>query len=498
VTHRLGLRARLTILVTLVFAVTISITSIVVLNTVENNLVDDTRASAETVLVGYLDSIYGGTATVGVVGSGDTTRFFYLDANGDEITEQQYFSTIATGLDAEIGTILADEGLLAGGLVASDVLVGPIDPTITPLGIDPDTGVLLHPSGGSVTFVTGPLPVGEPQGVDISDDAVGVAQTLAFADGATLQVGVSSPLQPVTDSLDTIRRLLWIAVPALVAAIAIVTWLAATRALAPVHAISSRARAITADNIDERVPVPDADDEVSELATTMNEMLGRLESSQRRQRQFVADASHELRSPVAASRAQLEVAAANPDTTDWQTTASTVLAEQEQLSRLIDDLLALSRIDESGSEATEDVDLDELIVAEAARPHPTPVRTSVSEPVRVRGDRALLTRAIRNLCDNAARHAQSRVVITLRREGDQAVVDLDDDGRGIPSDQDERIFDRFTRIDDARDRTSGGAGLGLAIAREVARAHHGDIEVTESPLGGARFTLTLPTGAAAQ
>jgi signal transduction histidine kinase len=492
-TPRMGLRTRLTVFVTLTFTVAISLIAIVVVNVVEDDLIEDTRTGAETVLTTYLESIYGGVATMGVVDYTASTQFFYLDASQNEMTEQQYFTTIAAGFDRVLSMPAGEGELMPGGLIGARLVAGPISAgVISDVRIHPDTGELLDPTGTIIEFVQGPQPIGEPHLVDLGDDVVGLAQTLAFTDGTSFQVGVSSPLQPATDSLDTLRRLLWISVPLLIVAIAGITWLAATRALAPVHAISSRARAITAVNIDQRLPVPPANDEIRELATTVNDMLSRLELSQQRQRQFVADASHELRSPVAASRTQLEVAGAQPDTTDWATTAATVLAEQEHLSHVIDDLLTLSHLDETGPPAVYEVDLEDLIAAEADRPHSTPIRISIPAPVRIHGDRSLLSRAVRNLTDNAARHAEGDVLITLSQHSGNAVIDVDDDGPGVPPEQRHRIFDRFARVDSARDRHRGGAGLGLAIAREVAQAHSGDLTVSDGPLGGARFTLTLP------
>ena len=480
-------------LVTLAFAVAISLVSVTVVNMVEDDLVDSTRASAESVLTTYLDSIYGGVATVGIVDSTEGTRFFYLDADGVEISEQQYFDTISRGLDRELAALIESGGVAPNEVVTAGVLSAAVgEAPFVGVEVRPDTGVLVDPTGTAITFIHGPLPVGEPHRVDLGDDVVGIAQALAFDGGTTFEVGVSSPLQPVTDSLDTIRAVLWVGVPILVAAIASITWLAASRALGPVHAISSRARAITATSIDERVPVPDVDDEIRELATTVNDMLARLERSHSRQRQLVADASHELRSPVAASRAQLEVARDNPDSTDWVATATKVLAEQERLGHLVDDLLASSRMDETGARGDDDVDLDDVIAIEACRTHPVTVRTSVPEPVRITGDLGLLTRAVRNLVDNATRHAANDVLVALGRSDGSAVITVDDDGPGIPVEQRERVFDRFTRVDEARDRKAGGAGLGLAIAREVARAHDGDLVATDSPLGGARLTLTIP------
>ena len=498
----IGLRTRLTALVTLVFAVAISISSFVVVRIVERDLVADTQADTETLLNSYLDSIYGGTPTVGVVDPATRTRFFYLDDQGNEISDQEYFDALLAPLDEEMSRLL--DGMfsdLQAVPIGGSVVVGPaLDPNLGPvsgvelLQIDPLTGELLDPSGAAVTFSQGPQPAGDPHEVAVGNDAYGIAQTVTLSNGTSLAIGVSSPLQPVTDSLDTMRRFLVVAVPTLIVVIAVTTWLAASRALAPVHAITRQARAITAANIGDRPPVHAARDEIHDLAATMNDMLGRLEAAQTRQRQFIADASHELRSPVAASRAQLEVAAANPNRTDWEATAATVLVEQEHLGHLIDSLLALSRLDETGAETREDVDLDDLVAAEAARPHLTPVSADVANPVRVVADGALVARALRNLVDNAARHAAGQVTVTLHRDGDQAVIDVDDDGPGIPADQRERVLDRFTRVDEARDRQRGGAGLGLAIAREVMRVHNGELGITDSPLGGARVTMSLPLG----
>ncbi len=495
-TRRLGLRARLTIFVTVVFAAALTITSVVVVAAVEDRLVADTRASAEAVLGDYLESIYGGVATVGVVDPDSTTRFFYLDTDSREISEQEYFETIATSFDEQLadridlGTVAqpVGESVIGGSGVISAF------GTVAGFAIDADSGALFGPDGASITLVAGPVPTGEPYRIDLGDDTVAVAQTLTFADDTTIEVGVSNPLQPVTDSLDTIVELLWFAVPALVAVTALITWQAASRALRPVDAIANQADTISATSIDQRVPLHDANDEIRQLGITVNNMLDRLQHAQGRQRQLVADASHELRSPVAASRAQLDVAIANPDQTDWPATANAVLAEQLHLTNLIDDLLALSRLDEATLGSTGDVDLDDLLATEAHR-YRVVIETIIAEPVRITGNAALITRAIRNLLDNAVAHAEARITSRLETDHRYAIVHIDDDGPGIPASQRDEIFERFTRLDEARDRHSGGTGLGLAIARDVARAHHGDLICTTSPLGGARFTLTLPHAA---
>jgi signal transduction histidine kinase len=300
------------------------------------------------------------------------------------------------------------------------------------------------------------------------------------------------PLLAVSDGLDAVRTVLWFAVPALTAAIGAITWLVTGRALRPVRAITVRTQAISASNLSDRVPVPHAHDEVHELASTMNDMLARLDASHQQQRQFVADASHELRSPVAASRVQLEVGLANPDQTDWTATATAVLAEQRHLGRLVDDLLALGRLDEGGVGSTAEVDLDDVLGRESVRSQPVPIVVDECQPVRLVGNEQLLTRLVRNLIDNAASHTATDVHVALRRNGQSATLEVDDNGPGVPPVDRDRIFQRFTRIDEARGRTDGGAGLGLAIAREVARAHGGEVRCDDSPRGGARFTVTLP------
>jgi signal transduction histidine kinase len=264
------------------------------------------------------------------------------------------------------------------------------------------------------------------------------------------------------------------------------------RTLRPVHLITRRTRSITDANLSERVPVPESRDDIAELATTMNAMLARLDHAQRRQREFVADASHELRSPIAASVTQLEVALAHPTGSSWEATAAAVLDEQTQLGHLVDDLLALSQLDEQGVGAIAPLDLCELVVDELARPHPRPIDATIAARVLVEGNRAHLTRAIRNVVDNACDHAASAVGVSVSYVGDRPTIQVDDDGPGIPAEQRSRVFDRFARLDEPRSRNNGGAGLGLAIVREVVVAHGGAVTCTDSPAGGARITLDFP------
>ncbi len=496
--NRLGLRTRLTLFVTAGFVTMLTVASIFTLKVAEKELLASTRSTAEGVLTDYLQA-ENGPPTAAVVDPTEATRFFYLDDNGVELSEDDFLrlmfnsdnTVIFSAQDPQTGEPF-DPTLLEPFEVVISGDLNSLDTETQVLVFDPQTGTYIDSAGEEVILDLGPTPNGTSFAVDLGTEVVAVAQTLEFPDGSTVAIGVSSPLGPVKNSLRTLRQLLILAVPLLSATTALITWLATTKALAPVQALTSQARAITADNIGNRLPVHPAQDEIHDLAVTMNAMLERLDSAQRQQRQFVSDASHELRSPVAASRVQLEVANANPDQTDWSATAEVVLAEQEHLSKLIDDLLALTRLDEKGAGVVGDVDLDDIVETEASRPRSAAVSVSIPEPVRVIGNFILLTSAIRNLVDNAGRHASERVEITLTIQADRAILYVDDDGPGVPPEDRERIFDRFTRLDEARDRTSGGTGLGLAITREVARAHGGDVTASSSPLGGARFTLRLP------
>lgn len=301
-----------------------------------------------------------------------------------------------------------------------------------------------------------------------------------------------SSLQPVEAGVDALRDILWLVVPMLAFGVGVMTWFVTGRAFRPVEAITAQVERITDGRLDERVPVPDTRDEVAHLATTMNTMLDRLRSSRLRQREFVSDASHELRNPVATSKVKLEVALAHPDDVDWKETVSVVLEEQERLGRMIDDLLLLARIDEGQALDRQEVDLDDIVFIESGRPLGVAVDVTSVEPTRVQGDQRQLIQLVRNLIDNAARHAQAEIVVTLHDADERALLTVEDDGQGIALEDRERVFERFVRLEDARTRDEGGAGLGLALVAGVAEAHGGSATVSEGAGGGARFEIALP------
>lgn len=315
------------------------------------------------------------------------------------------------------------------------------------------------------------------------------------ADGGRFLVIVARTLEPVRESTEVVVKLLLVGIPGLLVLVAGTTWFVTGRALRPVEGIRHEVASISAAALDRRVPVPAGDDEIARLATTMNDMLDRLHASRDRQRRFVSDASHELRSPIASIRHQLEVALAHPERTSVDSLAPDLLAEDLRMERLVADLLLLARADEDALGLQHHpVDLDDIVLVEAGqlrsrgRVH---VDTAGVSAGRVRGDPNQLLRLVRNLLDNAERHATSTVTIGLRTSARGVELSIADDGAGIPSEHRERVFDRFTRLDDARARDTGGAGLGLSIVAEVARAHGGTARLEDSA-AGARFVVVLP------
>ncbi len=317
-------------------------------------------------------------------------------------------------------------------------------------------------------------------------------QRVQFLDNTNGWLIVATSLESANRGVSTLRRVLWFVTPALIALVALIVWLLVGRTLRPVEEIREEVEAISSRTIDRRVPVPETGDEVARLATTMNAMLDRLEAAQRRQREFVSDASHELRSPVSSMRTELEVALAHPDSADWPGMATRVLGEHDRLERLVGDLLQLARLDEGRALRLEEIDLDDTVLTEVAHARRLPVRTAAVSAGRVLGEHRALEQVVRNLVDNAVRHAEREVAVGVHADGDQVVLTVDDDGPGVATEDRDRIFERFARVDAGRARDDGGTGLGLALVRRVVEAHGGTVRYETSPLGGARFEVRLP------
>lgn len=345
------------------------------------------------------------------------------------------------------------------------------------------------PGAGHGPAVAGPGEVGD--GAQIATSNV-----VRTAD-ATFTITATAPIDQVERNVAALTARLTIGLPALVALVGVIAWVLVGRALRPVEAMRAEAERITGSTIHHRLPEPATADEVGRLARTMNTMLDRLEASAAQRRRFVSDASHELRSPVATLRAGLEASRNKPGPDGWAARVDGLLAEEERLETLLDDLLLLASYDEHGpgTSTASSVDLVVLAVEEAQRPRRGPVRTVTPpdcRPVTVSGSRRQLARALSNLIDNAARHATAQVEVTVHRDVATARIIVDDDGPGIAPDDRERVFERFTRLDDGRARHHGGTGLGLAVVRSIVTGHHGRVHIDTSPLGGARLVAELP------
>ncbi|MER5275543.1 HAMP domain-containing sensor histidine kinase [Streptomyces sp. NPDC002809] len=311
--------------------------------------------------------------------------------------------------------------------------------------------------------------------------------------GLTLTVHAGAPLAAEQRAVASVRGAMLTGLPVVLLVVAGVTWLVTRRALRPVEGIRREMAAITAsEDLSRRVPEPGSHDEIARLARTTNETLTALEASVERQRRFVADASHELRNPIASLRTQLEVGAAHPELLD----VPGAVADTVRLQALAADLLLLARLDAGERPGTARLDLGALVHEEVSQRTGDRIPVTVSVPegggFEVTGSRGQLARVIGNLLDNAERHARTAVAVAVRGERGGVVVEVTDDGDGVPGAERERIFERFVRLDDARTRDEGGAGLGLAIARDVAVRHGGRLTVTDAGERGARFALWLP------
>ena len=392
--------------------------------------------------------------------------------------------------------------------IARELDVG-TSPVVPAVGDEDEEFVQVVDADGKVVMAS-PNVSGEEAIARLSPGEAESVESVSFETGPFMVVGASSDsprgpltvlvgrsLEGVTEAGGAVTAILAVAVPLLLVVVGAVTWRVVGKALAPVDAIRSEVEAISSRELYRRVPDPPGKDEIGRLARTMNRMLSRLEEGRVRERRFVSDASHELRSPVATIRQHAEVALSHPDRTTLNELADVVLEEDVRLQRIVEDLLLLTRIDEGTLHLRSDpVDLDDLVFEETAR-----LRSSTNLKIdvggvsagRVSGDREKLARLLRNLTENAARHARSTIALSLRETDGEVVLTVDDDGKGVGSKHRWRIFDRFVRLDDSRDRDSGGSGLGLAIVREIAGFHRGSVTVLDNSLGGARFEVRFPS-----
>jgi len=326
--------------------------------------------------------------------------------------------------------------------------------------------------------------------ISIPGARVGLSGTMraiamqAGPSSASRSIIVAVPVNDVEQSQRVLRITLLLAYTPLVVVMALIAWRVIGSTLKPVETLRSGAARISGSDQDERLAVPESADEIRALALTLNDMLDRLAASRGRQRAFVADAAHELRSPLTSMRTQLEVA---QHLGEGGELAADLLADVARLSTLVEDLLLLARAgsDSKHVPVRESLDVRALLVATADRYAGARVPVSVAggPAVYANANSDELRRVLANLVDNAVHHASSKVVLQVRAEGGDAVLTVVDDGPGIPADERDRVFERFARLDDARDRDAGGTGLGLAIVRELLRRSDGSISLQDNPSG---------------
>ena len=307
-------------------------------------------------------------------------------------------------------------------------------------------------------------------------------------------VYVAVDVEDAYDELVMTARISGLSALVILTVLAGILWFALGAALSPVSGIIRRADSISGRGLHLRVPVPDSADEISALATTINSMLERIESSVRQQDAFVADAAHELRTPLATLRARVEVELRRADDID-QALLQSLLTEVVRMAELVDQLLLLSRSDAASSADFEPVDIDDLVVRAASTfRHPTiELEVHQATPVQIRGRLTLLEQVLPNVLANAARYARTRIDVRVTTVDGTACITVDDDGPGIPAGDRARVFERFIRLDESRERSTGGYGLGLAIVAQIVGMHGGRVVAEESPLGGARIRIEFPT-----
>ncbi|WP_372411522.1 sensor histidine kinase [Streptomyces luteireticuli] len=414
--------------------------------------------------------------------------------------------TPMTNLDWPYLVVNGKGSIGTGGNGAADIELDDRELPPAPSGASNDwRATVTVRTGGVIARKGDPYPAEADRLAHRTFTAVGTAVTVGPKDETVFGPGpgtftvyvlvLPDAAQAAADQLD---GPLAAGVPLIALLVSATAYAATRRALRPVDAIRRELAEISEHRLARRVPVPPARDGIRRLAVTTNEALDRLEHSTGQQRRFVADAAHELRSPLTALQTRLEASLARPEQTDWPQTTSESLAATRRLHALTEDLLFLTRphtpqptpalVDLAGT-ARELA--DELSLRHPYSPHFT---ARLPDTAPVRGNPLQLHRLLRNLLDNAARHARTTVAVTVDRSGGTTRLRVFNDGSSIPPEDRERIFQRFTRLDEARDRDAGGSGLGLAIARDIATRHHGTLEaVAPGPEGGAAFLLCLPT-----
>jgi signal transduction histidine kinase len=468
-THRPSVRLRITLVATVLFAAMTFVGAYGVIRFVENDLREGTATAVRSALLDQAAQL--DTATSG------------------ESPVQTSFDLVIDGAAYQLGIFdELSEGNARGQLWRGESLLAVLE---IDLRTNQIVGVEDPATGGPIddTELASRLRDLAVQLLEVDSD-----------DGSVLLVGAST-LAELDEDVGAVRRALTVAVPALVATFGALIWFMLGRAMRPISAIRHQVEHITTESLDRRVPVPGGRDEVAALASMMNTMLDRLEAGDRKQQDFTADASHELRSPLTVVRTAAETIQNRSSDPGARAMATHVIAEADRMERLVGDLLDLARADGPALEAMTELDLvpvvEDATAGVADRVVGAAVHLDAPTAIAIIGHRDRLERLIANLVDNAAAHAQARVLVRVRETGMAATITVEDDGPGVPAEDRTRVFERFVRLDASRARPGSrhdGAGLGLAIASSIVRDHGGSIEIDESPdLGGARFSVVIPT-----
>ena len=502
-----SLRTRVTVAGMATLAVVLGLGAWLTVAALSRALQDDLASQNEEVLDSLAEAIAEGAnpATLRMPLGADGTEFAILDADGRLVN-----ASIFTVLPPEAAIISASpddgsftviEGIpVAGVPVIDGVFIDPTDPAAFPIPNE-----LVGPvEFGTVVSVAGELD--ENDFVEAAD-WFETTRSVATPDGTELTLQAYSPLGIIDRSIDRLALTMGILVPVLTLVGGLLLWRAVGAALAPVRRITDEARRIAPSNSGDRLPVPTSGDEIAALTVTLNDMLDRLDAGLTRQRQFVSDASHELRSPLTVVQGAAELLDDQKLEPGPARTVESLRRATTRLASILDDLTELASTGEPVPRR--DLDLDDLIRAEVALAHsaadiadgsrskegegqPVAVELSGLTPLVVHANEVQLARAVHNLVANALRHATATVAVSSRTTGDGVEIVVDDDGPGVPVEERERVFERFVRLDDGRSRQHGGTGLGLALVASIAADHGGTVTCTESPLGGARFLLHLP------
>ncbi|MEM9463933.1 MAG: HAMP domain-containing sensor histidine kinase [Actinomycetota bacterium] len=360
------------------------------------------------------------------------------------------------------------------------------------------------PEGDSIGGFTIDSGTGELRGVVVESDELDEEDLREVAEAGTQQIAelvsgqggerfeliqaANDAISDVSEAADAARSAALTIGPLLVLVSGLGTWILVGRALAPTRRIAAEAAAIDTATLDRRVTHRGGDDEVDTIAQVINDMLDRIEGGMRREQQFVADASHELKTPLATARMAAELAAGDAPDSAYP---PQVVDELDRMQALVDDLLQLARAPQgpAGEPVALDALVAEVVAGHSARAH---IELDIPTAVVVVGRASELRRVVVNLLDNAARYRRSSIDVRLETVVGAVELQIDDDGPGIAPDARQEVFERFVRLDEGRARDDGGTGLGLAIVRAIARRHGGDAEIRDSPLGGARVVVSLP------